>query len=84
MVRLRRGGRRTTAAWTSPFEELVPARDLAYAFVALYFGVETLARLDGDRGKARALFDSGARLARLIDGMFGADLSVDVSPQPEP
>jgi AcrR family transcriptional regulator len=68
----------------SPFEELVPARDLAYAFVALYFGVETLARLDGDRGKARALFDSGARLARLIDRMFGAGPSVDVSPQPKP
>jgi AcrR family transcriptional regulator len=57
----------------SPFQELVPAKDLAYAFVALYFGVEMLARLDGDRGKARALFDSGARLARLVDGLLGAD-----------
>ena len=55
----------------SPFEGLVPAKELAYTFVALYFGVETLSRLDGDRGKARALFDSGVRLARLIDGFFG-------------
>jgi AcrR family transcriptional regulator len=56
----------------SPLEELVPARELAYALVALYFGVETLARLDGDRGKARALFESGARLAALVDGLVGA------------
>ena len=56
----------------SPFEELVPARELAYTLVALYFGVETLARLDGDRGRARALFESGARLARLIDAFLVA------------
>ena len=56
----------------TPFEDAVPVRELAYAFVALYFGVETLARLDGDRGKARALFESGARLAGLIDALLGA------------
>ena len=49
------------------FEEVVPARELAYAFVALYFGVETLARFDNDRARAKALFDSGARLAPLAD-----------------
>ena len=57
----------------SPFEGVLPVKELAYAFVALYFGVETLARLDGDRGKARALFEGGARLARLIDGFLGAE-----------
>jgi len=56
----------------TPFDELVPTKELAYSFVALYFGVETLARLDGDRGKARALFESGARLAGLIDALLGA------------
>jgi AcrR family transcriptional regulator len=61
----------------SPFEEIVPAREVAYALVALYFGVETLARLDGDRGKARALFESGARLAGLIDGLVGAGTATD-------
>jgi AcrR family transcriptional regulator len=66
----------------SPFAELVPVKDLAYASVALYFGVETLARLDGDRGKARALFDSGARLAGLIDGLLGADPGA--SPENDP
>jgi len=56
----------------TPFDGLVPTKELAYSFVALYFGVETLARLDGDRGKARALFESGARLAGLIDALLGA------------
>jgi AcrR family transcriptional regulator len=56
----------------TPLEEVAPTRELAYAFVALYFGVETLARLDGDREKARALFASGARLARLVDALLGA------------
>jgi AcrR family transcriptional regulator len=55
----------------TPFEGIVPVKELAYAFVALYFGVETLARLDGNRGKAKALFESGARLARLIDELTG-------------
>jgi AcrR family transcriptional regulator len=59
----------------SPLAGLVPTKDVAYAFVALYFGVETLARLDRDRGQARALFESGARLARLIDTLLGASPS---------
>ena len=49
----------------TPFDGLVPTKELAYSF-------ETLARLDGDRGKARALFESGARLAGLIDALLGA------------
>src|SRR5437867_4529568 len=56
------------------FAEIIPAKELAYALVALYFGVETLARLDRDRGKAQALFASGARLAPLIDAIISADI----------
>ena len=56
--------------------ELVPAKELAYALVALYFGVETLARLDGDRGKAQALFASGAQLAPLVDLVLSADVQL--------
>ena len=47
---------------------------LSLLFLALYFGVETLARLDRDRGKAQALFASGARLAPLIDAIISADI----------
>jgi AcrR family transcriptional regulator len=54
--------------------EIVPAKELAYALVALYFGVETLARMDRDRGRAQVLFDSGARLAPLVDALIQADI----------
>jgi AcrR family transcriptional regulator len=48
-------------------EPVVPAREVAFALVALYFGVETLAHLDPDRARTRALLDAGARLAPLAD-----------------
>lgn len=52
-------------------EPVVPAREVAFALVALYFGVETLAHLDPDRARTRALFDAGARLAPLADAILG-------------
>jgi AcrR family transcriptional regulator len=51
----------------TPFESILPAEEVAYALVALYFGVETLAHLDPDRARTRALFDAGSRLAPLFD-----------------
>jgi AcrR family transcriptional regulator len=51
----------------TPFESVLPAREVAYALVALYFGVETLAHLDPDRAKTQALFDAGSKLAPLFD-----------------
>jgi AcrR family transcriptional regulator len=56
------------------FEGVIPPKELAYALVALYFGVETLTRMDGDRGKAKALFESGARLAPLADLILHSDV----------
>jgi len=54
----------------SPFEGVLPAKEAAYALVALYFGVETLSHLDRDRSKATALFDTGRRLAPLADSLL--------------
>lgn len=51
----------------TPFELMLPAKEVAYALVALYFGVETLAHLDPDRAKTQALFDAGSKLAPLFD-----------------
>jgi AcrR family transcriptional regulator len=48
-------------------ESVLPTRDLAFAAVALYFGIETLTHLDGDRTRADALFETGKRLAPLAD-----------------
>jgi len=51
------------------FEPLLPIHDLAYAAVALYFGVETVTHLQGDRSRAASLFEAGRRLAPLADAM---------------
>jgi AcrR family transcriptional regulator len=53
-------------------EAVLPAKEVAYALVALYFGVETLAHLDPDRAKTQALFDAGTRLAPQFDVLLQA------------
>ena len=50
----------------SPLGQLVAARDLAHAVVALYLGLELLSHLDGDRAPALALFDQARRLLPLV------------------
>ena len=57
------------------FEELIPASELAFALVALYFGVETLSRLDQRHERAQALFESGARLAPLADLILSSHIT---------
>ena len=53
-------------------ESVLPTGDFAYAAVALYFGIETLTHLDGDRSRAEALFDTGRQLAPIADAMLAA------------
>ena len=52
-------------------DPLIPLEEAAYALVALYFGVETLAHLDPDRSRASALFEAGSRLAPIFDAVLG-------------
>jgi len=47
----------------SLFEALVPPRDVAFAIVALYLGIDMLSHLEGDRVRAESLLDLGARFA---------------------
>jgi AcrR family transcriptional regulator len=54
----------------SAFESLLPTREMAYAAVALYFGMETLTHLDGDRSKAETLFKTGAQFAPFADALM--------------
>ncbi|MEA2646588.1 MAG: hypothetical protein QOE92_1671 [Chloroflexota bacterium] len=54
----------------TPFESILPAKEVAYALTALYFGVETLAHLDPDRTKTQALFTAGSRFAPLFDTLL--------------
>jgi AcrR family transcriptional regulator len=51
----------------SPFAALLEARDVAYAIVALYLGLEMLANLEDDRTRTDALFATGARFATMLN-----------------
>jgi AcrR family transcriptional regulator len=46
--------------------ELVPRRDLAYAFVTFYLGVNLMAQLDEDRARTDAIFAQLEALASLL------------------
>jgi AcrR family transcriptional regulator len=50
----------------SPFESVIPSRDIAFAIVALYLGIDMLSHLDGDHAPAESLLDLGVRLAPLL------------------
>lgn len=52
----------------SPFAALLAPRDVAYAIVALYLGMEMLANLDDNRERADSLFATGQRFATLVGG----------------
>jgi AcrR family transcriptional regulator len=49
--------------------ELVPVRELAYAFVTFYLGVNLLTHLDEDRARTDALFARLGSLAPLLAGL---------------
>ena len=50
--------------------KVVPARELAYAAVTFYLGVNLLANLDPKGGELDALFARGAELAPLFASVF--------------
>ena len=54
----------------SPLADLVPTRDVAFAGVALYLGIEFLAHLDGDRSMAESLFSTAKQLSDLFGVVF--------------
>lgn len=55
----------------SPLQVLLPARDVAFAIVAFYLGVELLTHLEGDHARAEALFDAAARILPLVEPFLG-------------
>ena len=46
----------------TPFAGSLPARDIAFAVVAFYIGVDLLTALDGDRSRAESLFNMAERV----------------------
>jgi AcrR family transcriptional regulator len=55
----------------SPLAGLVPARDAAFAIVALYLGIELITHLQGDRSQAESLFRLASSLAPAFEGILG-------------
>jgi AcrR family transcriptional regulator len=61
----------------STLEGMVPPRDLAFAIIALYLGIDMLSHLDGDRDRAQSLLNLGVRYAPLAGALL-------TSQRPEP
>ena len=57
-------------AGDSPLLQLLPPRDLAYAVICFYLGVNVMTHLDEDNARVEALFEMAARLAPLLAPMF--------------
>lgn len=54
----------------SLFESMIPPRDLAFAIIALYLGIDMLSHLDGDRARAESLLELGIRAAPLAQALL--------------
>src|SRR5665213_3289531 len=53
----------------SPLGNVLPAKDVAHAVVALYLGLEMLSHLDGNAEPALTLFTHAKQLASLFEAM---------------
>jgi AcrR family transcriptional regulator len=56
----------------SPFAAMLAPRDVAYAIVALYLGMEMLANLEDNRERSDSLFATGQRFVALFASFTGA------------
>ena len=56
---------------------MVPPRDLAFAIIALYLGIDMLSHLDGDRARAESLLDLGVRAAPLAQALLPSQPAED-------
>jgi AcrR family transcriptional regulator len=56
----------------SLLEAVLPPREVAFAIVALYLGIDMLSQLDGDHARAESLLDLGVRHAPLANLLLAA------------
>jgi AcrR family transcriptional regulator len=54
----------------SPLRAAVPARDVAFGVVSLYFGVDMLSHMQRDQARAESLLDLADRLATLLEAVL--------------
>lgn len=62
----------TKAAGDNPLLQIVPARDIAYAIICFYLGVNLMTQLDEDNARIEGLFALADRLAPLVTPLFPA------------
>ena len=55
----------------TPIADLVPVRDLAYALMTFYLGVNLLTHLDSDSSRTDALFERVAAVAPVLEQLLG-------------
>ena len=58
------------AAGDSPLLQLLPPREIAYAVICFYLGVNLMTQLDTDNERVEALFELGTRLAPVVAPML--------------
>jgi AcrR family transcriptional regulator len=58
---------------SSPVAEIVPARDLAYALVTFYLGLNLLTHLDVDNTSTDALFEKAVAFAPLLEQLLAGE-----------
>jgi AcrR family transcriptional regulator len=54
----------------TPLQALAPPREIAFGLVSLYFGIDMLSHLQGDRSRALSLLDLGERLSALAEAFL--------------
>jgi AcrR family transcriptional regulator len=62
----------------SPLAALVPVRDVAFAIVALYLGLELLTHLQGDGSRTESLFALARSAAPLVAELLAGPAPVDL------
>ncbi len=55
----------------SALAAIIPAREAAFAIVALYFGIDLLGHLDGSHARAQSLLELGLANAALLELVLG-------------
>jgi AcrR family transcriptional regulator len=58
------------AGGDSPLMQLLPPREIAYAILCFYLGVNLMTQLDADTSRVEALFELANRLAPTISPLF--------------
>lgn len=60
------------AAGESPVLQILPPREIAYAVICFYLGVNLMTQLESDNSRVEALFELANRLAPVVGPMLGS------------